>query len=156
MNGICLNAPSFILPFFFFFTYQSHNFKLTSKLSAALYLKYEGFLQAHTFSSFRVRCLCAPPNLPVLFTFLTHPPGLFPLRLPSALYMSRQIYLSIMTPASSVCREFQMNASASRRELLAAYHARDQIKAPALCGASLSRQLIIKSSHHTPHLFPGP
>lgn len=49
-----------------------------------------------------------------------------------------------------------MNASASRQGPLAAYHARDQIKAPALCGASLSRQLIIKNPHHTPHLFPGP
>lgn len=62
VNDICLNAPSFILLSFFFFltSYQTHNFKLTSKLSEALYLKYESFLQAHIFSSFRVRCLCDP------------------------------------------------------------------------------------------------
>lgn len=100
--------------------------------------------------------VCVVPEFLVLFTFLTCPPGFLPPHVPSALYMSRQFYLSIMTPASSVCREFQMNASASRRGPLVAYHARDQIKAPALCGASLSRQLIIKSSHHTPHLFPDP
>lgn len=45
---------------YFFTSYQTRNFRLTLKLSAALYLKYEGFLQAHTFSFSKVQCLCGP------------------------------------------------------------------------------------------------
>lgn len=148
----------FCFRFFFFFLNFLPNSKFETHfkpLWSTLFKRWGLFASTHFFL-LQSAVFVWSQNLPVLFTFLTHPPGLLPPRVPSALYMSRQIYLSIMTPASSVCREFQMNASASRREPLAGYHARDQIKAPALCGASLSRQLIIKSSHHTPHLFPGP
>lgn len=44
-----LRALFCFLFFFLFFSYRTLSFKLTSKLFAALYLKYEGFLQAHIF-----------------------------------------------------------------------------------------------------------
>ncbi len=72
--------------FLFPASYQTRNFKLTLKLSAALYLKYEGFLQAHTFSSSKVQCLCGPRNSGFIYFSYSSPRPLASLCAISSVY----------------------------------------------------------------------